>query len=70
MGKQRIETTLWAHYKDSEKKLPADYKDAIAKILELLEYVKDTRPDFSIIDDSKFGLTLEYGWILDNYVEQ
>lgn len=53
-----------------KKFLPADYKDAIAKILELLEYVKETRPDFSIIDDSKFGLTLEYGWILDNYVEQ
>ena len=51
--------------------LPADYKDAIAKILELLDHVKDTLPDFSKIDDKNFGLlTLEYGAILDNYVEQ
>lgn len=50
--------------------LPIDYKDAIAKILELLDYVKSTYPDFSVIDDEKFGLTLEYGAILDNYVEQ
>ena len=50
--------------------LPADYKEAIAKILELLEYVESTQPDFSKIDDTKFGLMLEYGWILDNYVEQ
>jgi len=53
-----------------KKFLPADYKDAIAKILELLDYVKDTQPDFSEIDDTKFGLMLEYGWILDNFVEQ
>lgn len=50
--------------------LPTDYKDAIAKILELLDYVKSTYPGFSVIDDEKFGLTLEYGAILDNYVEQ
>ncbi len=50
--------------------LPIDYKDAIAKILELLGYVENTQPDFSKIDDTKFGLTLEYGAILDNYVEQ
>lgn len=50
--------------------LPTDYKDAIAKILELLDYAKSTYPDFSVIDDEKFGLTLEYGAILDNYVEQ
>ncbi|MDR2914443.1 MAG: DNA alkylation repair protein [Tannerella sp.] len=50
--------------------LPADYKEAIAKILELLDYVEKTQPNFSIIDDMKFGLTLEYGAILDNYVEQ
>lgn len=50
--------------------LPADYKDAIAKIIELLDYVARTRPDFSKIDDTKFGLTLEYGAVLDNYVEQ
>jgi len=49
--------------------LPADYKTAIAKILELLDHVEKEHPDFSKIDDTKFGLTLEYGWILDNYVE-
>ncbi len=53
-----------------KKFLPADYKEAIAKILELLDHVKSARPDFSRIDDKKFGLTLEYGAILDNYVEQ
>lgn len=50
--------------------LPADYKVAIAKILELLEYVENTHPDYSVIDDKKFGLTLEYGAVLDNYIEQ
>lgn len=50
--------------------MPADYKEAIAKILELLDHVKSTRPDFSVIDDTKFGLMLEYGVILNNYVEQ
>ncbi len=50
--------------------LPADYKQAIAKILELLEYVENTHPDYSVIDDKKFGLTLEYGAVLDNYIEQ
>lgn len=50
--------------------LPTDYKEAVAKILELLDYVQSTQPDFSKIDDTKFGLTLEYGAILDNYVEQ
>lgn len=64
--KQRV-----AHITTILKKfLPADYKDAIAKILELLDYIEKTQPDFSIIDDKKFGLTLEYGAILDNYVEQ
>ena len=53
-----------------KKFLPADYKEAIAKILELLDYVKNTQPDFSKIDDTKFGLTLEDGPVLDNYVEQ
>ncbi|MDR0332963.1 MAG: DNA alkylation repair protein [Dysgonamonadaceae bacterium] len=52
------------------KFLPADYKQAIAAILELLERVKDTYPDFSEINDNSFGLGLEYGWILDNFVEQ
>ena len=46
-----------------KKFLPADYKEAIAKILELLDHVKSTRPDFSVIDDTKFGLMLEYGAI-------
>lgn len=50
--------------------LPEDYKEAIAKILELLDYVEKRQPDFSKIDDKKFGLVLEYGWILDNYIEQ
>lgn len=65
--KQRI-----AHITRVLKKfLPADYKEAIAKILELLDCVAHTLPDFSIIDDEKFGLlTLDYGLILDNYVEQ
>jgi len=49
--------------------LPADYKDAIAKILELLDHFKDVH-DFSEIDDTTFGLSLEYGWVLDNFVEQ
>lgn len=64
--KQRI-----AHITTVLKKfLPADYKEAIAKIIEILDYVEKTIPDFSKIDDTKFGLTLEYGMILDNYVEQ
>lgn len=53
------------------KFLPANYKDAIAKILELLDYIKNTLPDFSKIDDKKFGLLiLEYGMVLGNYIEQ
>lgn len=50
--------------------LPANYKDAIAKIFELLDYVEKEKFNCSTIDDTKFGLVLEYGWILDNYVEQ
>ncbi len=53
-----------------KKFLPSEYKDAIAKILELLDYIEKKQPNFSKIDDTKFGLMLEYGWILDNYVEQ
>jgi 3-methyladenine DNA glycosylase AlkC len=49
--------------------LPVDYKNAIAKILELLDHLKD-RYDFSEVDDTSFNLSLEYGWILDNFVEQ
>jgi 3-methyladenine DNA glycosylase AlkC len=50
--------------------LPADYKDAIAKILELLDRIEPRYPHCSKIDDTKYGLLLEYGGILDNYVEQ
>ena len=39
--------------------LPADYKDAIAKIVELLDHLKDVH-DFSEVDDTTFGLSLEY----------
>lgn len=54
-----------------KKFLPEDYKQAIAKILQLLDCVKNTLPDFSTIDDKNFGLlTLEYGAVLDNFVEQ
>ena len=61
----------WIHITSILKKfLPADYKEAIAKILELLDHVKSTRSDFSVIDDTKFGLMLEYGVIMNNYVEQ
>lgn len=64
--KQRI-----AHITITLKKfLPADYKEAIAKILELLDYVENIHSDYSVIDDTKYGLTLEYGMILDNYAEQ
>ena len=49
--------------------MPADYKAAIAKILELLDHIKD-RHDYSEVNDEAFTLALEYGWILDNFVEQ
>jgi len=52
-----------------KKYLPVDYKDAITKILELLECIKD-KYDFSKVDDTAFNLSLEYGWILSNFVEQ
>lgn len=65
--KQRI-----AHItKNLNKFFPTDYKLAVDKILELLDSIKDALPDFSKIDDTNFGLlTLEYGAILDNYIEQ
>ena len=65
--KQRI-----AHITTILKKfLPVYYKDAIAKIFELLDYAKNTLPDLSKIDDKNFSLfALKYGAILDNYVEQ
>jgi hypothetical protein len=43
---------------------------AVTKILELLNDVKDTYPDFSVINDAQFSLSLEYGWILSDFVEQ
>jgi len=64
--KQRV-----AHITTVLKKfLPADYNDAIAKILELLDRIETRYLHCSKIDDAKFSLTLEYGAILDNYVEQ
>lgn len=65
--KQRIThiTTILGRF------LPGDYKKAVFKIFELLDCVKDKLPDFSKIDDKNFNLlTLEYGPILDNYIEQ
>ncbi|MDH6356857.1 DNA alkylation repair protein [Parabacteroides sp. PF5-9] len=53
-----------------KKFMPADYKEAIAKILELLDRIESRYPHCSKIDDTKYGLLLEYGGILDNYVEQ
>ncbi len=64
--KQRV-----AHITTVLKKfLPEDYKAAIVKILELLDRIETGYSHCSKIDDTKFGLTLEYGAILDNYVEQ
>ena len=48
--------------------LPPDYRDAIAKIHELLDYLK-TKYDFSEVNDTTFTLGLEYGWILSSFVE-
>ena len=51
--------------------LPGDYPQAIAKLLNLLDLIKDRFPDFSLIDDKNFQLlALEYGAVLDSYVEQ
>lgn len=51
--------------------LPADYDKAIDKLLLLIERIRDRFADFSVIDDKNFQLlTLEYGSILDSYVEQ
>jgi 3-methyladenine DNA glycosylase AlkC len=51
-----------------KKILPSDYKTAIAKILELINHIKET-PYWSKVQDTKFGLSLEYGF-LGGYVEQ
>ncbi len=51
--------------------MPADYNEAVSKIFELLDRVKERLPDLSKIDDRNFNLyTLEYGAVLDSYVEQ
>jgi 3-methyladenine DNA glycosylase AlkC len=48
--------------------LPTDYKNAIAKILELINHVKTTQYWLSV-KDTQFGLSLEYS-ILSDFVEQ
>ena len=48
--------------------LPADYKNAIAKILELINHVKGTQY-WSSVKDTQFGLSLEYGF-LSGFIEQ
>ena len=48
--------------------LPADYQDAIAIILELINHVKKTQYWVSV-EETQFGLSLEYG-ILSDFVEQ
>ena len=51
--------------------MPTEYKEAVAKIFKLLDCVKVRLLDFSKIDDKNFNLlTLEYGVILDHYVER
>lgn len=64
--KQRIAHTATV----LRKFLPGDYKDTIAIILELLDHVEKRQPDIGVMDDTKFTLTLEYGAILDSYIEQ
>ena len=49
--------------------LPADYKDAIGKILDLIKCLRARGVDFSEVDDNKFGLSLEYGGILSCFIE-
>ena len=48
--------------------LPADYKNAIVKILELVNHVKGTEY-WKSVEETQFGLSLEYG-ILAGFVEQ
>ena len=42
--------------------LPADYKNAIAKILELINHIKAT-PYWLSVKETQFGLSLEYGFL-------
>lgn len=48
--------------------LPADYKKAIVKILELIRYVKET-PYWKSVSGTPFGLSMEYG-VLAGFVQQ
>lgn len=48
--------------------LPRDYKSAIAKILELINHVKETQY-WETVKETQFGLSLEY-WILTVFVAQ
>lgn len=48
--------------------LPKDYKTAIAKILELINHVKETEYWLKV-QDTKFGLSLEYSF-LGGYIEE
>ncbi|MCL2116475.1 MAG: DNA alkylation repair protein [Methanobrevibacter sp.] len=48
--------------------LPTDYKSAVAKILELINHVKETEYWLKV-QDTKFGLSLEYAF-LGGYIEQ
>jgi 3-methyladenine DNA glycosylase AlkC len=51
--------------------LPPDYKNAIAKILELINHIKDTPYWLSLkqLKDTQYGLSLEYA-VLSAFVEQ
>ncbi|MCL2073277.1 MAG: DNA alkylation repair protein [Marinilabiliaceae bacterium] len=51
-----------------KKFLPADYKIAIEKILELIKYVKSTQYWVSV-EKTQFGLSLEYG-ILSGFIAE
>lgn len=48
--------------------LPEDYKNAIVKILELINHVKETQY-WKSVQETQFGLSLEYG-ILSGFVER
>lgn len=48
--------------------LPTDYKSSIARILKLINHVKNT-PYWQSVEKTQFGLSLEYG-ILAGYVEE
>ena len=54
------------------KFLPPNFKDAAAQILELCAYLKTT-PLWTTMQntkDTEWSLLLEYGWILDDFIEQ